>query len=66
MFFTDFLANRKPVNIRQHNIENGKVNFFAFNTSQRFFGRIVFINRIVFIPQINLKQICDIMFIINN
>ena len=64
MGFPDFPAQGKPIHIRKHYVENGKIQSGLLCAAQSVGCGIKFINGISFVLQVDFHQICNGGFIV--
>ena len=66
MLFPDLPAEREAVHIGQHHIQNGKGKLLLLRAEKGFRGAVKFTHLKAFVLQINLDEVCNFLFVIDN
>ena len=66
MLFPDAPAQIEAAHIRQHDIQNGKIELLGFCARQRLPRRIELMHRVVFVFQIQFDEVGDFRLVVHN
>ena len=66
MLFPDFPAEREAVHVGKHHVQNGKGQLLLLRAEKGFRGAVKFTHLKAFVLQINLDEVCNFLFVIDN